>query len=125
MRRAQGLLASERRHTLRAPHLFVNQPAPPRPCFSASFSLRHRATLLCDDHSPQDAVHVALTILQRMNIKPKSMVGVLVMLAAPFLVGCPKKPLSYKLQRSGTTPILIPPNVHSTDEKSPQFIANL
>src|SRR3989442_13383550 len=61
MRRAQGLLASERRHTLRAPHLFGNQPAPLRPCFSASFSLRHRATLLCDDHSPQDAVHVALT----------------------------------------------------------------
>jgi hypothetical protein len=23
--------------------------------------LRHRATLLCDDHLPQDAVHVALT----------------------------------------------------------------
>jgi hypothetical protein len=43
------------------PHLFGNQPAPLRPCFSASFSLRHRATLLCDDHSPQDAVHEALT----------------------------------------------------------------
>jgi hypothetical protein len=60
-----------------------------------------------------------------MNIKRKSMVGVFVMLAAPFLVGCPKAPSSYKLQRSGTTAILIPPNVHSTDEKSPQFIANL
>ena len=47
------------------------------------------------------------------------------MFAAPFLVGCPKAPLSYKLQQSGTTAILIPPNVHSTDEKSPQFIANL
>jgi len=60
-----------------------------------------------------------------MNIKPKSMVGVFVMLTAPFLVGCPKAPSSYKLQRSGTTTILIPPNVHSTNEKSPQFIANL
>src|SRR5204863_9456505 len=61
MRRAQLLLSAERRHTLPAPHLFGNQPAPLRPCFSASFSLRHRATLLCDDHLPQDAVHVALT----------------------------------------------------------------
>jgi hypothetical protein len=40
-----------------------NQSAPLRPCITASFSLRHRATLLCDDHLPQDAVHVALTIL--------------------------------------------------------------
>jgi hypothetical protein len=24
--------------------------------------LRHRATLLCDDHLPQDAVHVTLTL---------------------------------------------------------------
>src|SRR6185437_7824499 len=62
MRRAQLLLSTERRHTLPAPHLFGNQPAPLRPCFSASFSLRHRVTLLCDDHSPQDAVHVALTV---------------------------------------------------------------
>jgi hypothetical protein len=60
-----------------------------------------------------------------MNIKPKSTVAALVMFAASFLVGCPKAPLSYKLQRSGATAILIPPNVHSTDEKSPQFIANL
>src|SRR5258708_21328317 len=64
MRRAQHLVSAERRHTLPAPHLFGNQPAPLRPCFSASFSLRHRTTLLCDDHSPQDAVHVALTEFQ-------------------------------------------------------------
>ena len=60
-----------------------------------------------------------------MNINPKSVVGVLALFAAPFLVGCPKAPLSYKLQQSGTTAILIPPNVHSTDENSPQVIANL
>ncbi len=60
-----------------------------------------------------------------MTLNPKSVVWVLPMLAAPFLVGCPKASLSYKLQQSGTTAILIPPNVHSTDEKSPQFIANL
>jgi hypothetical protein len=60
-----------------------------------------------------------------MTINPQSVVCVLAMFAAPFLVGCPKAPLSYKLQQSGTTAILIPPNVHSTDEKSPQFIANL
>ena len=46
----------------------------------------------------------------------------LAMFAGPFLVGCPKAPLSYKLQQSGTTAILIPPNVHSTDEKAPQLI---
>jgi len=63
MRRAQLPLSAERRHTLPAPHLFGNQPAPLRPCFSVSFSLRHRATLLCDDPLPQDAVHVALTLL--------------------------------------------------------------
>jgi hypothetical protein len=62
MRRAQLLLSAERRHTLPAPHLFGNQPAPLRPCISVSFSLRHRATLLCDDHLPQDAVHVPLTM---------------------------------------------------------------
>src|SRR6266436_9863740 len=61
MRRAQLPFSAERRHTLPAPHLFGNQPAPLRPCFPASLLLRHRATLLCDDHSPQDAVHVALT----------------------------------------------------------------
>src|SRR5439155_2682563 len=60
-RRAQLPLSAERRHTLPAPHLFGNQPAPLRPCISVSFSLRHRATLLCDDHLPQDAVHVTLT----------------------------------------------------------------
>ncbi len=62
MRRAQLLLSAELRHTLPAPHLFGNQSAPLRPCISVSFSLRHRATLLCDDHLPQDAVHVALTV---------------------------------------------------------------
>ena len=61
MRRAQLPHSAERRHTLPAPHLFGNQSAPLRPCISASFSLRHRATLLCDDHLPQDALHVALT----------------------------------------------------------------
>src|SRR5260370_33719905 len=61
MRRAQPPLSAERRHTLPTPHLFGNQPAPLRPCISVSFSLRHRATLLCDDHLPQDAAHVALT----------------------------------------------------------------
>jgi hypothetical protein len=60
-----------------------------------------------------------------MTINPKSVVWVLAIFAAPFLVGCPKAPLSYKLQQSGTTAILIPPNVHSIDEKAPQFIANL
>jgi hypothetical protein len=62
MRRAQLPLSAERCHTLPTLHLFGNQPAPLRPCISASFSLRHRATLLCDDHLPQDAVHVALTV---------------------------------------------------------------
>jgi hypothetical protein len=38
------------------------QPPPLRPCFSASFSSRHYATLLCDDHLLQDAVHGALTL---------------------------------------------------------------
>jgi hypothetical protein len=61
MRRAQLPLAAERCHTLSTPHLFGNQLAPLRPCISASFSSRHRATLLCDNHLPQDAVHVALT----------------------------------------------------------------
>jgi hypothetical protein len=61
MRRAQLLLSAERRYTLPAPLLFGNQPAPLRPCCSASFSSPHRATLLCDVHSPQDALHVALT----------------------------------------------------------------
>src|SRR6266446_3891293 len=69
MRRAQRLLSAERRHTLPAPHLFGNQPAPPRPCFSASFSLRHRTTLLCDDPSPQDAVHIALTFGRKSRIE--------------------------------------------------------
>src|SRR5260370_15269628 len=64
MRPAQLLLSAERRHTLPAPPLFGNQPAPLRPCISVSFSLRHRATLLCDDLLPQDAVHVALTFFQ-------------------------------------------------------------
>jgi hypothetical protein len=58
-----------------------------------------------------------------MNIKLRSLVGVLVMFAASFLVGCPKAPLSYKLERSGTTAILIPPNLRSIDEKSPQLVS--
>jgi len=61
MRPAQLPLAAERRHTLPTPHLFGSQPAPLRPSSSISFSLRHRATLLCHDHLLQDAVHVALT----------------------------------------------------------------
>lgn len=64
-------------------------------------------------------------ILWRMNINPKALLGVFAMFAAPLLVGCPKAPLSYKLQQSGTTAILIPPDVHSTDEEAPQFIAIL
>src|SRR3979490_2968898 len=64
MRRAHLPLSAERRHTLPTPHLFGNQFAPLRPCISASFSLRHRATLLCHDHLPQDALHVALTELE-------------------------------------------------------------
>src|SRR6266852_9137985 len=68
MRRAKLLLSAERRHTPPTSHLFGNQPAPLRPCFSASFSLRHRATLLCDDHLPQDAVHVALTIFSARQL---------------------------------------------------------
>src|SRR5258708_7155579 len=36
-------------------------------CISVSFSLRHRATLLCDHHLPQDAVHVALTMIVRIK----------------------------------------------------------
>jgi hypothetical protein len=58
-----------------------------------------------------------------MNIKPRSLVGVLVMFASSFLEGCPKVPLSYKLERSGTTAILIPPNLRSIDEKSPQLVS--
>src|SRR5260370_30668137 len=61
MRGAQLPISAERRHTLPTPHLFGNQPAPLRPCISVSFSLRHSATLLCDDHLPQDAADVALT----------------------------------------------------------------
>jgi len=61
-----------------------------------------------------------------MNIKPKSLVAALVMFAASFLVGCPKAPLSYKLQRWGTTAVLIPPNLPSTaDEKSPRLVSIL
>jgi hypothetical protein len=61
-----------------------------------------------------------------MNIKPKSAVGALVMFAASFLVSCSKAPLSYKLQRSGTTAVLIPPNLPSTaDEKSPRLVSIL
>src|SRR5258707_11248732 len=71
MRRAQLPLPADRRHTLPAPHLFGNQPAPLRPCIPASFSLRHRATLLCDDHLPQDAVHVAPTEVLLFLPKPK------------------------------------------------------
>jgi hypothetical protein len=63
MRPAQLPLSTERRHTLPTPHLFGNQPAPLRPRISVLlFSLRHGATLLCGDHLPQDAVHVALTV---------------------------------------------------------------
>lgn len=58
-----------------------------------------------------------------MNVNPKSLVGVLAIFAAPFFVACPKAPLSYKLERSGTTPILIPPNLRSIDEKSPQLVS--
>jgi hypothetical protein len=47
------------------------------------------------------------------------------MFAAPFLVGCPKPPLSYKLQRWGTTTVLIPPDLRSTaDEKPSQLVSN-
>jgi hypothetical protein len=61
-----------------------------------------------------------------MNIKPKSVVGAFVLFGAPFFVGCPKARLSYKLQRSGTTVVLIPPNLPSTaDENSPQLVSNL
>jgi hypothetical protein len=65
-------------------------------------------------------------ILQRMNIKPKSLVGAFVIFAASFLVGCPKAPLSYKLQRMGTTTVLIPPNLRSpVNEESPQLVSSL
>ena len=57
-----------------------------------------------------------------MNFEPK-IIGVFTIFAALFLVGCPKAPLSYKLERSGTTPILIPPNLRSIDEKSPQLVS--
>src|SRR5271167_2059297 len=73
MRRAQLLLSAERRHTPSAPHLFGNQSAPFRPCISASFSLRHRATLLYDDHLPQDVVHVALTNISTRAINRPDM----------------------------------------------------
>jgi hypothetical protein len=40
--------------------------------------------------------------------------------------GLPKAPLSHKLQRSGTTAVLIPPNLPSTaDEKSPRLVSIL
>src|SRR5712691_7973967 len=67
MRGSQLPISAERRHTLPAPNLFGNQPAPLRPCISVSFSLRYRATLLCADHLPQDAVHVALTTFHGMG----------------------------------------------------------
>ncbi len=57
-------------------------------------------------------------------MKPKVLVGALLMFAAPFFVGCPKAPLSYKLQRLGTTTVLIPPSLRSTDEKSSQLVSN-
>jgi hypothetical protein len=59
-------------------------------------------------------------------MKPKVLVGAFLMFAAPFFVGCPKAPLSYKLQRRGTTAVLIPPNLPSTaDENSSQLVSNL
>jgi hypothetical protein len=58
-------------------------------------------------------------------MKPRFLVGAFLMFAAPFLVGCPKTPLSYKLQRWGTTTVLIPPDLRSTaDEKSSQLVSN-
>src|SRR5258708_39989128 len=58
-------------------------------------------------------------------MKPRFWVGALLMFAAPFLVGCPKAPMSYKLQRWGTTTVLIPPDLRSTaDEKSSQLVSN-
>jgi hypothetical protein len=61
-----------------------------------------------------------------MNIKRKSLIAALLMFAASFLVGCPKAPLSYKLQRSGTTAVMIPPNLPSiADEKSPRLVSIL
>lgn len=58
-------------------------------------------------------------------MKPRFLVGAFLMFAAPFLVGCPKAPLSYKLQRWGTTTVLIPPDLRSTaDEKSSQLVSN-
>jgi hypothetical protein len=45
--------------------------------------LRHRATLLCDDHLPQDAVHVALTefavVTIRWRIQRSRMAGTFVL----------------------------------------------
>ncbi len=58
-------------------------------------------------------------------MKPKVLVGALLMFAAPFFVGCPKAPLSYKLQRRGTTTVLISPSLRSTDEKSSQLVSKL
>lgn len=73
--------------------------------------------------SPPESENVR--VIRRMNIKPKSIVGALVMFAAPFLVGCPKAPLSYKLQRSGTTAVLVPPDLRSTaDQQSSQLVSN-
>jgi hypothetical protein len=58
-------------------------------------------------------------------MKPRFVVGAFLMFAAPFLVGCPKAPLSYKLQRWGTTTVLIPPDLRSTaGEKSSQLVSN-
>jgi hypothetical protein len=59
-------------------------------------------------------------------MKPKFLAVALLGFAAPFLAGCPKAPLSYKLQRWGTTTILFPPNLRSTaDERSSQLVSNL
>ena len=58
-------------------------------------------------------------------MKLRFLVGAFLMFAAPFLVGCPKTPLSYKLQRWGTTTVLIPPDLRSTaDDKSSQLVSN-
>jgi hypothetical protein len=59
-------------------------------------------------------------------MKPRFLVTVFLIFAAPFLAGCPKTRSSYKLQRTGTTAVLIPPSLPSTaDEKSPQLVSNL
>src|SRR5258708_14535368 len=91
MRRAQLPLSAKRRHTLPTPHLFGNQSAPLRPFISASFSLRHRATLLCDDRLPQDAVHVALTFKRRVREITRRAKGVSIEMTmaelAPYMRG--------------------------------------